>query len=118
LERNHHSSEDDTEAPGDIRVKGVKLYADPKSVFWRFSLQVEMQEAETHWEYRIPGLHFTNGNKTDKQSFFVPAVSESMRLMSYSCNGFSVGTDEDAWSGPALWNDVLRIHKETPFHAM
>lgn len=38
--------------------------------------------------------------------------------MFHSCNGFSVGTDEQAWSGPALWNDVMRRHAEVPFHVM
>lgn len=38
--------------------------------------------------------------------------------MFHSCNGFSVGTDEEAWSGPALWNDVMRRHAEVPFHVM
>lgn len=38
--------------------------------------------------------------------------------MFHSCNGFSVGTDEDAWSGPALWNDVMRRHAQVPFHVM
>jgi hypothetical protein len=118
LEGNDHPSENNIEMSGDVRVKGINLYADPTNVFWRFSLQIEMQETETHLEYQIPGLHFTNGKKTDKQSFFVPAVSKSMKLMFHSCNGFSVGTDEAAWSGPALWNDVLRTHKETPFHVM
>jgi len=41
-----------------------------------------------------------------------------MRIMFHSCNGFSVGTDEDFWSGPALWNDVLRTHEQRPFHVM
>ena len=41
-----------------------------------------------------------------------------MRIMFHSCNGFSVGTDEEAWSGPALWNDVLRVHEAKPFHVM
>ena len=35
-----------------------------------------------------------------------------------NATGFSVGTDEDAWSGPALWNDVVRRHAEAPFHVM
>lgn len=38
--------------------------------------------------------------------------------MFHSCNGFSVGTDEEAWSGAALWNDVMRRHAEVPFHVM
>ncbi|KAH6682346.1 hypothetical protein F5X68DRAFT_155841 [Plectosphaerella plurivora] len=42
----------------------------------------------------------------------------SMRIMFHSCNGFSVGTDEDEWCGPALWNDVVRRHAQSPFHVM
>lgn len=30
--------------------------------------------------------------------------------------GFSVGTDFSDFSGPALWNDVLRVHSGHPFH--
>ena len=41
-----------------------------------------------------------------------------MSIMFHSCNGFSVGTDEEAWCGPALWNDVLRRHEENPIHVM
>jgi hypothetical protein len=103
---------------GETNIKGIKLYSDPLHTFWRFDLQVPMQEAELHCEYSIPGLTFSQGTKTDKQSFFVPSKLESMRVMFHSCNGFSVGTDEEAWSGPALWNDVLRVHKKTPFHVM
>lgn len=99
-------------------IKGIRLYSDPLHTFWRFDLQVPMQEAELHCEYSIPGLTFSQDTKTDKQSFFVPSKLESMRVMFHSCNGFSVGTDEEAWSGPALWNDVLRVHKKTPFHVM
>jgi hypothetical protein len=102
----------------EVKVKGTKLYSDPANTFWRFDLQVPMQQFELHCEYDIPGLSFTEGKKRDKQSFFVPAISESMRIMFHSCNGFSVGTDEVAWSGPALWNDVMRVHKKTPFHVM
>ncbi len=108
-----------TDSDGRISVKGVKLYGDPENVFWRFHIQVEMQAAETQWEYEIPGLRFPpTTKKTDKQSFFVPALNQSMRVMFYSCNGFSVGTDEAAWSGPALWNDVIRVHKDRPINAM
>jgi hypothetical protein len=102
----------------DIKVKGTKLYSDPSNTFWRFDLQVPMQQSELRCEYEIPGLSFSEGKKRDRQSFFVPAISESMRIMFHSCNGFSVGTDEDAWSGAALWNDVMRVHKKTHFHVM
>jgi hypothetical protein len=103
---------------GETSVQGTRLYSDPARTFWRFSLQVPMQQTEQRCDYSIPGLTFRRSTKTDKQSFFVPAISESMRIMFHSCNGFSVGTDEAAWSGPALWNDVLRVHSRTPFHVM
>ena len=77
-----------------------------------------MREEEIKCEYSIPDLQFIKGKKTDKQSFFIPAISDSMRIMFHSCNGFSVGTDEEAWSGAALWNDVQRIHAQKPFHVM
>jgi hypothetical protein len=42
----------------------------------------------------------------NRQNAFWPAEEQSMRIMFHSCNGFSVGTDMDAWVGPNLWNDV------------
>lgn len=103
---------------GETIVPGVRLYSDPENTFWRFSLHITIDEVETKWIYRIPGLRFPDKKKTDQQSFFVPALNESMRIMFHSCNGFSVGTDEEAYSGPCLWNDVLRVHQKTPFHVM
>jgi hypothetical protein len=103
---------------GESSIQGTRLYSDPRHTFWRFSLQVPMQQTELRCDYSIPGLIFSHGTKTDRQSFFVPAISDSMRIMFHSCNGFSVGTDEAAWSGPALWNDVGRVHAKTPFHIM
>ncbi|KAE9376832.1 hypothetical protein N431DRAFT_331192 [Stipitochalara longipes BDJ] len=101
-----------------VKVKGTKLYSDPANTFWRFDLEVSLQQSELQCEYDIPGLIFLSGEKRDRQRFSVPAISESMRIMFHSCNGFSVGTDEKAWSGPALWNDVLRVHQKKPFHVM
>lgn len=110
--------ETESAAGGVTRVKGVLLYADLRNRFWRFSLDLEMEVMETQWEYEIPSLRFVTEGKTDRQIFFVPSVNESMRIMFHSCNGFSVGTDELAWSGAALWNDVRRVHQESPFHVM
>jgi hypothetical protein len=62
---------------------------------------------------------YVDRSKAEKpQHFAVPSIHQSMRIMFHSCNGFSVGTDVDAWSGPALWNDVLRMHEQRPFHVM
>ncbi|KAI9051101.1 hypothetical protein LZ554_005205 [Drepanopeziza brunnea f. sp. 'monogermtubi'] len=102
----------------DVKVKGTKLYSDSRNTFWRFDLEVPMQQEELKIDYEIPSLLFGSEGKRDKQSFFIPAIPESMRIMFHSCNGFSVGTDEDAYSGACLWNDVLRVHAQTPFHVM
>jgi hypothetical protein len=98
---------------GSRSVRGEKLYEDPGKGFWRFLIQLPIQEFEERWEYSIPTFKF-NSSRT----FVVPAQSQSMRIMFHSCNGFSVGTDVQAWSGPALWSDVLRMHREAPFHVM
>jgi hypothetical protein len=81
-------------------VEGLKLYADLIKTFWRFTLRVPLVAAETRWEYTIPNMHFRSEvSKSLSREFVVPAASQSMRLMFHSCNGFSVGTDEEFWSG-------------------
>lgn len=100
---------------------GIKLYADSIGVFWRFDIESKILEHEARWEYSISNLHHPSGTSSglsSSYSFSVPAVSQSMRVMFHSCNGFSVGTDLDTWKGPELWNDVLRIHEQRPFHVM
>lgn len=98
----------------------TRLYEDPTKAFFQYSIDVPFLDAETVWEYAIPDLK----QKTDQQPvskpmrFVVASKHESMRIMFHSCNGFSVGTDEEEWSGPALWNDVLRIHEKRPIHVL
>lgn len=83
-------------------VEGLELYQDSLKAFWRFSLRVPLGVAETKWEYSIQDMHFLSDvSNRPSRTFVVPAVSQSMRLMFHSCNGFSVGTDEDYWSGEA-----------------
>lgn len=134
------------DAPGTTEIQGYCLYSDYRNTFWRFDLRCPMEANEIKWEYTMPEMRFVSKKKPQKNSFYVPAVTESMRsmwamrphpalrqnllcyfeligvlsmiVMFHSCNGFSVGTDEDAWSGPALWNDVMRRHAEVPFHVM
>ena len=102
-------------------VSGIKLYTDPEKTFWRFALELPFQNFEAGWEYRLPDVCFLSdlsSRRSSARTFVIPSASQSMRIMFHSCNGFSVGTDEDEWSGPALWNDVLRIHDSKPFHVM
>ncbi|EFX01822.1 transcription factor [Grosmannia clavigera kw1407] len=106
------------EAGGQKEMRGICLYSDPRATFWRFNLSVRLRATETRWQYSLPGLQFASATKPKTSVFSVPAASESMRILFFSCNGFSVGTDEEAWSGPALWNDVLRHHSKAAFHVM
>ena len=84
-----------------VAVEGLKLYQDPDKAFWRFSLEVALTDAQAEWAYHISNVAFLSDvhGKDGRRSFFVPAADESMRIMFHSCNGFSVGTDEDFWSG-------------------
>ncbi|KAJ0165455.1 Uncharacterized protein CTA2_11213 [Colletotrichum tanaceti] len=102
----------------EAEIEGQCLYSDPRNTFWAFDISLPLSQAEAKWEYLIPDMRQSVSIRPDRYHFFVPAIHESMRIMFHSCNGFSVGTDEDAWSGPALWNDVNRHHKERPFHVM
>ncbi|PSK55402.1 Alkaline phosphatase D [Elsinoe australis] len=102
-------------------VYGDKLYEEPKGAFWVFPIEVPFQVRESQWEYVISGLNNKSHAKVDPSApkhFWIPPKTESMRIMFHSCNGFSVGTDVDAWSGCALWNDVLRVHQKRPIHVM
>jgi hypothetical protein len=100
-------------------VLGTKLYEDLGKCFWRFSISLPLEPYEARWEYTIPAFKYVTGDEANSPwDFVVPAVNQSMRIMFHSCNGFSVGTDTESWAGPALWNDVLRVHKQRPFHVM
>ncbi|KAJ5995719.1 hypothetical protein N7481_002696 [Penicillium waksmanii] len=111
-------SQSESQSQSNQTVDGLKLYEDPDKAFWRFSLAVPVESYEARWEYDIPGLYNSSGPAKAPWEFVVPAEEQSMRIMFHSCNGFSVGTDMDAWLGPNLWNDVLRVHGERPFHVM
>lgn len=102
-------------------ITGEKLYEDTKSGFWRFMIEIPFQARESTWQYTILNVadRSPSENKPSRpQTFAIPAKTQSMRIMFHSCNGFSVGTDTEAWNGCALWNDVLRCHAEKPFHVM
>ena len=99
----------------------TRLYEDAQKAFWQYSVEVPFEEQETTWEYTIADLRAAVPDRTTATKpmrFVVPSKHESMRIMFHSCNGFSIGTDVAAWNGPALWNDVLRIHEKQPFHVM
>lgn len=103
----------------EIQFPAQRLFEDPKKGFWRYEIEVPFMDQETAWQYTIQKLRTVEKQPLDtRKRFVVPSKHESMRIMFHSCNGFSVGTDVDAWAGPALWNDVLRVHEQKPFHIM
>ena len=117
----HHSGSQNGHTEGSGIFDGERLYEDLTKAFWRFRISCPLQPVETRWQYHIPNITFVSGQSSrlaSTRAFVVPAKDSSMRIMFHSCNGFSVGTDEDFWSGPALWNDVLRTHEQKPFHVM
>ncbi|KAJ5289417.1 uncharacterized protein N7443_009670 [Penicillium atrosanguineum] len=112
------ASQEQAQSQLDQTVDGLKLYQDLDKTFWRFTLTVPVESYEARWEYDIPGVFESGEQPKGPWQFVVPAEDQSMRIMFHSCNGFSVGTDMNAWLGPNLWNDVLRVHGEKPFHVM
>ncbi|PIB01506.1 hypotheticalsprotein [Cercospora beticola] len=104
----------------DRTFQAEKLYEDPTRGFWRYVIDVPFQEEEATWAYSIPDMISATDKSpvTKPLRFVVPSKHESMRIMFHSCNGFSVGTDMNTWTGPVLWNDVLRVHNEQPLHIM
>lgn len=79
--------------------------------FYRFNIKLELAEYEQTVRYSINGL------ENPAHRFFLPAVSESMNVVSYSCNGFSLATDTSEYQ-LSLWLDVLRKHSAQHYHVM
>ncbi|KXT03999.1 hypothetical protein AC578_9268 [Pseudocercospora eumusae] len=109
-----------TGAPQERTFEAERLFEDPKKGFWRYLIDAPFLEQETSWDYLIPRMvSETDRTPLDKpKRFVIPSRHESMRIMFHSCNGFSVGTDMKTWTGPVLWNDVLRVHEQQPLHIM
>lgn len=98
---------------------GERLYEDTRCAFFRFVIDLPLQDFEARWEYHIPGMrHMSGSTSASTKIFVVPSSKQSMRFMFHSCNGFSVGTDEDFWSGTPLWSDVISNHEKLPIHVM
>ncbi|KAF9875708.1 hypothetical protein CkaCkLH20_06640 [Colletotrichum karsti] len=92
-------------------VRGFRLHAERGYTFWRFNIEIELREKQQRIAYRI--------NRGPSMGFWVPAAGESMNIMFYSCNGFSMSVNPDDFSGPdPMWRDVLNTHQSQPFHVM
>ncbi|KAM5355258.1 hypothetical protein ACJ41O_001904 [Fusarium nematophilum] len=92
-------------------VRGFRLHTERGYTFWRFNIEVELREKQQRIAYRI--------NRGPAMGFWVPARGETMNMMFYSCNGFSLSVKSDELSGPdPMWRDVLNNHQTRPFHLM
>ncbi|RPA96163.1 hypothetical protein L873DRAFT_1695539 [Choiromyces venosus 120613-1] len=92
-------------------AEAIKLHAERGVTFWRFTVEVELGDEQTRIAYRI--------NHGPSIAFWVPARGQTMNIMFHSCNGFSLSVNPDDFCGPdPLWRDVLREHREKPFHVM
>ncbi|KAI9843404.1 MAG: hypothetical protein M1837_006430 [Sclerophora amabilis] len=92
-------------------ITAARLHAERGVTFWRFNIEVELGPRQARICYRI--------NQGPAIGFWVPAKGESMNMMFYTCNGFSLNINPDQFSGPdPLWRDVLNTHQTRPFHVM
>ncbi|KAI0060801.1 hypothetical protein BV25DRAFT_1917361 [Artomyces pyxidatus] len=85
--------------------------------FWRFHIQIPLGQQDMKVTYTI--------NHGQELEFFVPGRNQTMRLATYSCNGFSAGVNPEDFRGPGfqsgydpVWVDLLSKHAEQPFHAL
>lgn len=79
--------------------------------FYRFNISLALADYPQKVRYSINGL------VNPAHQFFLPAVLESMNVVSYSCNGFSLATDTSDYQ-LSLWLDVLRKHSSQYYHVM
>lgn len=81
--------------------------------FWRYKLNFNLADYEQKCKYYLDYYH------SPEFFFYLPALSQSMNIMFYSCNGFLIGTDAKDYRG-LLWHDVLRTHLggTSPYHVM
>ncbi|CUM62797.1 uncharacterized protein PRCAT00000355001 [Priceomyces carsonii] len=90
---------------------GTKYYEEEGNSFFRYDIDLSLLEYEQKIEYYI--------NSYFKQSFrfFVPSKDQSMNVVSFSCNGFSLGAGTADFPS-SLWFDVLKKHKDIHYHVM
>lgn len=97
--------------PVEGEFPAVNFHNEENFKFWRFNIHLQLEKYEQRVRYSINGL------KNDFHAFFVPAVDQSMNVMSFSCNGFSLATDTSLFK-LSLWLDVLKKHEKQHYHVM
>lgn len=78
--------------------------------FYRFLIDTKLIAKEQKIRYTV--------NDVLSYEFFLPAASQPMNIVSYSCNGFSLSTQTETYKS-SLWYDVLnRHHSSQRYHVM
>ncbi|ODV78748.1 uncharacterized protein CANTADRAFT_7090 [Suhomyces tanzawaensis NRRL Y-17324] len=90
---------------------GTKFFEQDGISFFRYTVHLELAAYEQKVHY-----HINNATKQGFQ-FFVPGADQSMNVMSYSCNGFSLGADPGEFKS-SLWLDVINKHDTNHYHVM
>ncbi|KAH3687482.1 hypothetical protein WICPIJ_001540 [Wickerhamomyces pijperi] len=80
--------------------------------FWRFEYDLQLSIVEEKIRYTV------NGNEELTFEFYLPRYDQTMNVMSFSCNGFSLTTDTESFKS-SLWFDVIRKHyQDHRYHVM
>lgn len=102
-------SENPTVTDGEFA--GVNFHSEKHHHFYRYEIDLKLAAHEQTVRY------FINGAFKSLFQFFIPAIEQSMNVVSYSCNGFSLGTDTSGFKS-SLWYDVLNKHSKQHYHVM
>lgn len=103
--------ETDGDDISDGSVTGTKFYEEGDYQFYRYIFELSFEDYEQRIHY------YLNNETTDYWQFFLPTMSQSMNVVTFSCNGFSLGTPADGYKSQ-LWYDVLKNHKDLHYHVM
>lgn len=88
----HEQNGDVNGAASPSEITGQCLYSDHRNTFWRFDLHCEMEQNEVKWEYTVAEMRYVSKKKPHKNSFYVPAIQESMRSTAPIFLNFFCGT--------------------------
>lgn len=90
---------------------GRQFYQEQNFYFYRFDIDLPVLDTEQNVHYSI------DGQTTEYWQFFIPSSEQSMNVVSYSCNGFSLACDASQYPS-SLWYDVLAKHNKQHYHVM
>lgn len=95
-----------------------RLILEEDGVFWyQYTVQVELEDAGRRVTYIVKGLERAGGEPAPCPtntaplitSFHVPSARSTMRIVFYSCNGFSLNTPLATYTGPVLFQSLVPL---------